>query len=83
LTATSLGNATGTVGVKVVVGGGVLEGSAVCVGVAMAKGCVVADGVIKPGVGVSVGTLDGRLQADMAKTRTIINKLRNFIALLL
>src|SRR6185503_17775143 len=35
LTATSLGKATGTLGVKVAVGGGVLEGGAVCEGAAV------------------------------------------------
>jgi hypothetical protein len=40
--------------------------------------------MINPGVGVSVGTLDGRLQADMAKTRTNADsKVRDFITLLL
>jgi hypothetical protein len=82
LTATSFGNATGTVGVEVVVGGAVVAGSAVCVSVGVASDWV-ADGVINPGVGVSVGRLDGRLQADRAKTRATINKLRNFITLLL
>jgi hypothetical protein len=70
------------VGVEVVVGGGVFEGKAVCVGVAVGSGSV-ADGVISDNVGVCVGALEGRLHADMAKTRTNINKLRDFIALLL
>jgi len=82
LTATSLGNATGTVGVEVVVGGGVFEGRGVCVGVSVDKASV-ADGVIPVGVGVSVtGVFDGRLQAD--RVRTIVNtdnKLRDFITL--
>jgi hypothetical protein len=68
--------------VEVVVGGGVLDGKAVCVGGTVARDCV-ADGVIAPGVGVSVGALDGKLQADMAKMRATINKLRDFITLLL
>jgi hypothetical protein len=39
--------------------------------------------VINPGVGVWVGTLEGRLQAVRAKTRATRNKLRDFITLLL
>jgi hypothetical protein len=79
LTATSLGKATGTVGVEVVVGGGVLEGSAVCEGATVGEGCV-ADGVIASAVGVSVGRLDGRLQASIAMIRIRVNnRLRDFI----
>jgi hypothetical protein len=80
LTATSLGEATGTLGVELAVGGGVLEGTPVCEGAAVGEGCV-ADGVIASAVGVSVGKLDGRLQASIARIRTIVNnKLRDFIA---
>jgi hypothetical protein len=43
----------------------------------------VADGVISPGVGVSVGALDGKLHADRAKMRKTTNKLCDFITLLL
>ena len=83
LTATSLGKATGTLGVKVVVGGGVLDGSGVCV-CATVGGTVVEEGVMGDTVGVSVGTLDGRLQASIARTRARVdNKLRDFIASLL
>lgn len=69
-------------GVDVIVGGGVLDGSAVCDGALVARGCV-TDGVINPSVGVAVGVLDGKLQADRAKARITLNKLRNFIPLLL
>jgi len=76
----------GTVGVEVIVGGGVLDGMGVCVGVSVDNGCV-AEGVSTASVGVSVfGTLDGRLQADMARTTVIAsinNELRGFIASLL
>jgi hypothetical protein len=84
LTATSFGNATGTVGVEVVVAGGVFEGKGVCVGVSVDRGCV-DDGVITDSVGVSVtDVLEGRLQASMAKTRTnVANKLRDFMVFLL
>jgi hypothetical protein len=77
LTATSLGKATGTVGVDVIVGGGVAEGGDVCVKVTVGTDRV-AVGLT---VGVPVtGALDGRLQADRVKTGTNIkNKLRNFI----
>jgi hypothetical protein len=79
LTATSLGNATGTVGVEVVVGGAVMEGSGVCVGVAVDRDRVAVGSRDKVGVSV-IGTLDGRLQADRTSTRTnIVNKLRDFI----
>jgi hypothetical protein len=81
LTATSLGNATGTVGVDVVVGGGVFEGTGVWVGALVGKACV-TEGVTTV-VGVSVwGVFDGKLQADMAKIRVNTNnKFRNFIKL--
>jgi hypothetical protein len=66
--------------VEVVVGGGVLEGRAVCEGATVGEACV-DDGVIALPVGVSVGRLDGRLQASMAMIRIIVNrKLRDFIA---
>ena len=62
LTATSFGKATGTLGVDVVVGGGVLDGGSVRVG-AVVDAAWVDEGVIAGAVGVSVGRLDGRLQA--------------------
>jgi hypothetical protein len=41
----------------------------------------VEDGVAATAVGVSVGTVDGRLQASIASTRASIdNKFRDFIA---
>jgi hypothetical protein len=83
LTATSLGNATGTVGVEVIGGGDVLDGTEVWVDVEVAKASV-ADGVSTIAkVGVSVpGAFDGRLQADIARTRmNTNNKRRNFIML--
>src|SRR5688572_31316658 len=67
LTATSLGSATGTDGVKVAVGGGVFEGREGSVGATVDVACV-ADGVIRASVGVAVATLEGRLQASIAKT---------------
>jgi hypothetical protein len=93
-----LGNATGTVGVEVIVGGGVFEGTEVRVGALVGKACVAEGTTAKVGVSVR-GAFDGRLQAD--KTRTIlstnnkrhtivsvlfgspIDKLRGFIASLL
>jgi hypothetical protein len=79
LTACSFGKATGTVGVEVVVGGGVFEGTAVSVGVA---GAGVTEAVISDRVGVAVGALEGRLQADRTGIRTsTYSKVRNFIAL--
>jgi hypothetical protein len=81
LTATSLGNATGTVGVKVVVGGGVFEGTEVKVGALVGKACVAEGATAKVGVSVR-GAFDGKLQADIA--RIIVkasNKRWNFIAL--
>ena len=83
LTFTSFGNATGTVGVEVVVGGGVSDGWGVCVAVEVARNSVAVGLTVTVGVSVT-GALDGRLQADMAKTRTNRNnKLRGFIVLLL
>jgi hypothetical protein len=83
LTATSFGNATGTVGVEVVVGGGVLDGGSVNVGM-IVDVVWVEEGVIAGAVGVSVGRLDGRLQASIARTRARVdNKLRDFITFLL
>lgn len=84
LTATSLGNATGTVGVELAVGSDVADGGGVCVEVAVDRACV-ADGVMRARVGVSVtGKFDGRLQPLIIRTRTsTINRLRDFIAFLL
>jgi hypothetical protein len=83
LTATSLGNATGTLGVDVLVGGGVFEGKGVCVGRAVAGGGVF-EGVIGAAVVVSVGRLDGRLQPTSVKVRTSTDKaFRDFIEVLL
>jgi hypothetical protein len=81
LTATSRGNATGTVGVEVVVGGGVLDGTEVDVGALVGKACVAEGATAKVGVSVR-GAFDGRLQADTAKIRVkASNKRWNFIAL--
>jgi len=80
-TLTSLGNAMGTDGVKVNVGGGVLVGNGVCVGKSVGSDRVtVAEGSASS-VGVSVpGAFDGKLQASMAKTSTSAgNKIRGFI----
>jgi hypothetical protein len=80
LTATSLGEATGTLGVELAVGGGVLDGRGDCVGATVGEGSV-TDGVITATVGVSVGRLEGRLQASIAMLRMSgNNKLRDFIA---
>jgi hypothetical protein len=74
-----LGNATGTEGVEVAAGGAVFEGIGVRVGVSVDKGCVTV-GITS--VGVAVGTLEGRLQALIAKARTSMdNKTCNFITL--
>jgi hypothetical protein len=81
LTFTSLGNATGTLGVNVNVGRGVLVGKGVCVGRSVGGITVaVAEGiVIGAAVGVA-GTLDGRLHASIAKTSMSAgNKVRLFI----
>jgi hypothetical protein len=72
LTATSLGNATGTLGVEVVVGGGVFEGTAVNVGALVGKACVAEGATAKVGVSVR-GAFDGKLQAGMAKIRVKAN----------
>jgi hypothetical protein len=78
-----LGNATGTLGVDVLVGGGVFEGKGVCVGIAVAGGGVF-EGVTRAAVGVSVGRLDGRLQPSRVKVMTSTdNALRDFIVVLL
>jgi len=83
LTATSLGKATGTDGVDVVVGGGVLDGGTVCEGIGV-PGTAVEEGVMATTVGVSVGKVDGKLQASRARTRASVDhKLRDFIAFLL
>ena len=74
---------TGTLGVEVLGGGGVFEGGRVSVGTAVV-GAAVNEGVMATAVGVSVGTLDGKLQASIARTRASVdNKLRDFIASLL
>jgi hypothetical protein len=81
LTATSLGKATGTLGVEVEVGGGVSDGRLVGAGgwVAMERVGV----ALSAKVGVSVTcALVGRLQADRAKTR-MNNRRRDRIGLLL
>jgi hypothetical protein len=79
LTATSFGDTVGTVGVEVSGGGEVFVGMGVCVGVPVGSDSV-GDSVTTV-VGVSVtDTLDGRLQASMAKTSaSVANKLREFI----
>jgi hypothetical protein len=78
-----LGKATGTVGVEVGAGGGVFVGNEVCVGRAVG-GDGVDDGVSSDNVGVSVGILEGKLQASRARTRASIDtKLRDFIPSLL
>jgi hypothetical protein len=68
LTATSLGNATGTVGVEVVVGGGVFEGTEVKVGALVGEACVAEGATARVGVSVR-GAFDGKLQADIARIR--------------
>ena len=83
MTATSLGKATGTLGVEVNVAGGVLDGGSVSVGAVVEIACV-DDGVMAGAVGVSVGRVDGRLQASIARTRTSMdNGLRDFMTVLL
>jgi hypothetical protein len=80
-TFTSFGNAIGTAGVDVNVGGGVFVGNGVCVGRLVGSGCVtVAEGSIcNVGVGVA-GILDGKLHASIAKTSTRLeSKIRGFI----
>jgi hypothetical protein len=72
LTGTSLGNAIGTLGVDVSVGGCVAVGEGVSVGVSVGRGCVADGSTEGDGVGVSVpGALDGRLQACKRKVKTI------------
>ena len=67
LTATSFGEATGTVGVEVSVGGGVEEGNSVLDGIRVADGS--AEVLVARTVAVGVpGTFEGRLQASMLKT---------------
>jgi hypothetical protein len=80
-TFTLLGNATGTVGVEVSVGGGVLVGRDVCVGGGVFVGKATVGEADATNVGVSVtGTLDGRLQASMDRTSMNTgNKVRAFI----
>jgi hypothetical protein len=80
---TSLGKATGTVGVEVIVGGGVSEGWTAWVAVEVVTNSVAV--ALMTGVGVSVtGAFEGRLQADRARTRArAIHELLNFITLLL
>jgi hypothetical protein len=83
LTATSRGDATGTDGVKVAVGGGVFDGRDVRVGAIVEVACV-TEGVMRANVGVAVGTFEGRLQASIARTRASMdNGLRDFITSLL
>jgi hypothetical protein len=65
------------------VGGGVLVGKEVWVGITVGGDCV-DDGVSRDNVGVSVGRLEGRLQASRARTRASVdNKLLDFIPSLL
>ena len=80
-TLVSFGNATGTVGVEVNVGGGVLVGKGVCVGESVGSGCVTVGEADACSVGVSVaGRFEGRLQASIAKMSTSAgNKVRDFI----
>jgi hypothetical protein len=66
LTATSFGDATGTVGVNVKAGGGVEEGSAVLIGIEVDN---VAEVFVARIVAVGVpGALEGRLQASMLRS---------------
>jgi len=79
LTATSLGDTVGTVGVGVAGGGEVFVGSGVCVGVPVGSDSVGERIIANVGVSVTV-TFDGRLQAVIAKTSTSVdNKLRDFM----
>jgi hypothetical protein len=83
LTLTSLEKATGTVGVEVVVGGGVSEGTAVCVAVDVARNKVAVGLTSSVAVGVT-GRFEGRLQAERQKTSARVNHiLLNRITLLL
>ena len=81
LTATSLGDTVGTVGVGVAGGGEVFVGSGVCVGVPVGRDSVGERIITNVGVGVSVtGTFDGRLQALIARTSASVNnKLRDLM----
>ena len=82
LTATSFGEATGTAGVEVKVGGGVEDGNGVFEGTSVVGGTVFVEGSIVT-VGVP-GALDGRLQASMLKTnRRLARKGWCFMDLLL
>ena len=82
LTATSFGDATGTVGVEVKVGGGVDDGNGVFEGISVEGGTVFVAGVIVT-VGVPAA-FDGRLQASMLKTnRRLARKGWCFMDLLL
>jgi len=79
LTATSLGDTVGTVGVGVAGGGEVFVGSGVCVGVPVGSDRVGERIITNVGVSVT-DTFDGRLQAFKARTSASVdNKLRDFI----
>jgi len=70
-TLTSEGQAIGTVGVPVAVGGGVSVGRNVCVGSGVSvSGTAVFSAVGEGGAGVSVGKLDGKLHAETNKAIT-------------
>ena len=70
----------GIVDVGITVGGSVLVGNGVCVGKFVRGICVKVGEIAKVGVSVT-GTLDGKLQASIAKTNiTAGNKVRAFIA---
>jgi hypothetical protein len=72
-TATSFGDAMGTVGVNVRVGGGVFVGNGVPDGIGVEEGW--ASVAVKGGVGVDVGgALKGRLHASMDRTSTTLTK---------
>jgi hypothetical protein len=74
LTGTSFGDTVGTVGVDVGSGGAVFVGKDVCVGAPVAVGSERVGVIVTCEVGVSVtGILDGRLQANMARTRTNVD----------
>jgi hypothetical protein len=80
-TLTSLGNATGTVGVEVSVGGAVFVGRGVCVGGGVFVGSATVGDADGCSVGVSVaGILDGKLQASIDRTSISTgNRVRGFI----
>jgi hypothetical protein len=82
LTATSLGDATGTVGVEVKVGGGVEEDGGVLDGTSVNVGwAAVSVGKI---VAVGVGAVDGRLQASILKiNKRLVKKSWCLIVLLI